>query len=67
MREEKNRKIMFREHMNPYETKPNSTMQQHFVQDTVIRGMNHTRTVMYDRNVFNKGRFVTPHSLSDLR
>jgi hypothetical protein len=32
--------------------------QEYFVQEYIIQGITHTRTVIYGRSVLNKGRFV---------
>jgi hypothetical protein len=45
----KDEKTGFRKHIN---TSQRNTIpqQEHFVQGTIIKGMTHTRTVMYGRN-----------------
>ena len=44
---------MFREIINTMETQ-----KEYFVQEYIIQGITHTRTVINGRSVLNKGRFV---------
>jgi hypothetical protein len=44
---------VFREIINTMETQ-----KEYFVQEYIIQGITHTRTIIYGRDVLNKGRFV---------
>ena len=40
------------------ETRPSSPKGEYFVQEYIVQGITHTRTVIYGRSVLNKERFV---------
>jgi hypothetical protein len=57
-KEEKNRDIVFREIINTRGGNKTHFPKKVFVQEYIIQGITHTRTVIYGRNVLKKGRFV---------